>query len=70
MFLGCPKEAGMILIALPRSRTLGGVLCSITTSGDLGSDDLISGLPISPSPSQRLQEFPSHEGRGCKFSIS
>jgi len=40
LFLGCPKEAGIILTMLPRSKTLG-VLYSITSPRDLGSDDLI-----------------------------
>jgi len=60
LFLGESEETFKnILTTLPWSRTLG-FLCSTTTSGDLGSDELIfSTLPVSPSPSQRLQEFPS-----------
>ena len=51
LFLWCLGETfRIILTALPCSGILG-VLCSTTTSGDLGSDDLIfSALPISPSP--------------------
>ena len=59
----------MILTTLPWSE-IPGVLCSTTTLGDLGSDDVIfSALPVSPSPSQRLQEFPSCKGLGCEFSV-
>ena len=70
MFLGDLEEAfGMILIALPWLGILG-VLYSTTSSGDLGSDDLIfSTLPVSPSPSWRLQEFPYCKGLGCEFSM-
>jgi len=51
-FLGGLEETfRMILTTLPWSEILG-VLYLTTTSGDLGSDDLIfSALPVSPSPS-------------------
>ena len=59
----------MILIALPWSGILG-LLCSTTTSRDFSSDELIfSVLPISPSPSWRLQEFPSCKGLNNRFSM-